>query len=193
MGCFPWKRWRVLNPPNRRGTGPYARWCGRGGIARCPPIPIEPPSDTDDTSAIISTVDFQDSRSLMAARLRVLRLPQFPRDRIGRHTCLLDCRSELFPRHAPFLGPIPDLMVLAHVHTSPVLRHGSSDRQPSSILLVGSQNLRRTIRFKQFCALTGTNAATEELNWPLTLPTLGYRSAGKPGPCDQSAYAVSLE
>jgi len=29
-----------LNPPNRRGTDPYARWCGRGGIARCPPIPI---------------------------------------------------------------------------------------------------------------------------------------------------------
>ena len=21
---------------------PYARWCGRGGIARCPPIPINP-------------------------------------------------------------------------------------------------------------------------------------------------------
>jgi hypothetical protein len=31
----------VLNPPNRRGTDPYARWCGRGGIARCPPIPID--------------------------------------------------------------------------------------------------------------------------------------------------------
>ena len=29
-----------LNQPNRRGTDPYARWCGRGGIARCPPIPI---------------------------------------------------------------------------------------------------------------------------------------------------------
>src|SRR6516162_2309471 len=28
-------------PPNRRGTDPYARWCGRGGIARCPPIPID--------------------------------------------------------------------------------------------------------------------------------------------------------
>ena len=25
---------------NRRGTDPYARWWGRGGIARCPPIPI---------------------------------------------------------------------------------------------------------------------------------------------------------
>jgi len=30
----------MLNPPNRRGTDPYARWCGRGGIARCPPIPM---------------------------------------------------------------------------------------------------------------------------------------------------------
>ncbi len=25
---------------NRRGTDPYARWCGRGETARCPPIPI---------------------------------------------------------------------------------------------------------------------------------------------------------
>jgi hypothetical protein len=29
-----------LNPVDRRGTDPYARWWGRGGIARCPPIPI---------------------------------------------------------------------------------------------------------------------------------------------------------
>ena len=27
---------------NRRGTDPYARWCGRGGAARLPPIPINP-------------------------------------------------------------------------------------------------------------------------------------------------------
>jgi hypothetical protein len=27
---------------NRRGTDPYARWCGRGGVARRPPIPINP-------------------------------------------------------------------------------------------------------------------------------------------------------
>jgi hypothetical protein len=38
---FPWKRWRVLNPPNRRDTDPYARWCGWGGIARWPPISID--------------------------------------------------------------------------------------------------------------------------------------------------------
>ena len=25
---------------NRRGTDPYARWCGRAGAARPPPIPI---------------------------------------------------------------------------------------------------------------------------------------------------------
>jgi hypothetical protein len=30
----------MLNPPNRHGTDPYAWWCGRGGIARGPPIPI---------------------------------------------------------------------------------------------------------------------------------------------------------
>ena len=29
-----------LTRPNRRGTDPYARWCGRGGAARLPPIPI---------------------------------------------------------------------------------------------------------------------------------------------------------
>src|SRR6478672_5571901 len=26
-----------LTQSNRRGTDPYARWCGRGGTARCPP------------------------------------------------------------------------------------------------------------------------------------------------------------
>jgi RNA-directed DNA polymerase len=42
FGLFsPWIRWRALNPPNRRGTDPYARWCGRGGAARRPPIPID--------------------------------------------------------------------------------------------------------------------------------------------------------
>src|SRR5262249_38893518 len=39
--CRQWRNWRVLNPPNRRGTDPCAGWCGRGGIARCPPIPID--------------------------------------------------------------------------------------------------------------------------------------------------------
>src|SRR5271165_3413747 len=29
-----------LTRSNRRGTDPYARWCGRGGAARRPPIPI---------------------------------------------------------------------------------------------------------------------------------------------------------
>src|SRR6202011_4464392 len=29
-----------LTQSNRRGTDPYARWWGRGGTARCPPIPI---------------------------------------------------------------------------------------------------------------------------------------------------------
>src|SRR5216683_604069 len=34
--CF----YSSLTRSNRRGTDPYARWCGRGGAARCPPIPI---------------------------------------------------------------------------------------------------------------------------------------------------------
>src|SRR5271167_1138267 len=29
-----------ITQSNRRGTDPYARWCGRGGVARHPPIPI---------------------------------------------------------------------------------------------------------------------------------------------------------
>src|SRR6266403_6270728 len=33
-----------LTQSNRRGTDPYARWWGRCGIARCPPIPILDPS-----------------------------------------------------------------------------------------------------------------------------------------------------
>ena len=32
-----------LTPSNRRVRDPYARWCGRGGTARCPPIPINAP------------------------------------------------------------------------------------------------------------------------------------------------------
>src|SRR6266436_6594044 len=31
-----------LTQSNRRGTDPYARWCGRGGVVRHPPIPINP-------------------------------------------------------------------------------------------------------------------------------------------------------
>src|SRR5271167_311733 len=41
MDCSPWRPWWALNPPNRRGTDPYARWCGRGGVVRRPPIPID--------------------------------------------------------------------------------------------------------------------------------------------------------
>src|SRR6266702_5925315 len=29
-----------LNPANRRIRDPYVRWCGRGGVARLPPIPF---------------------------------------------------------------------------------------------------------------------------------------------------------
>src|SRR5258707_9989586 len=35
-----------LTRSNRRGTDPYARWWGRGGTARCPPIPIHAPFET---------------------------------------------------------------------------------------------------------------------------------------------------
>ena len=31
-------------------TDPYARWCGRGGAARLPPIPIKPPTGSQSTA-----------------------------------------------------------------------------------------------------------------------------------------------
>jgi hypothetical protein len=34
--CFPRKSWRLLNRRTAVMRTPYARWCGRGGIARCP-------------------------------------------------------------------------------------------------------------------------------------------------------------
>lgn len=34
-------RRRRLDQPNRRVREPYARWCGRAGAARLPPIPID--------------------------------------------------------------------------------------------------------------------------------------------------------
>src|SRR5437016_1656886 len=43
-----------LTRSNRRGTDPYARWWGRGGTARCPPIPIIDPLPT--LPAIMLTV-----------------------------------------------------------------------------------------------------------------------------------------
>ena len=30
----------ITQASNRRGTDPYARWCGRAGAARPPPIPM---------------------------------------------------------------------------------------------------------------------------------------------------------
>ena len=34
----------MLNPVEPPCTDPYARWCGRGGAARRPPIPIVDPN-----------------------------------------------------------------------------------------------------------------------------------------------------
>src|SRR5882724_10177824 len=38
---------QLLEPPY---TDPYARWCGRGGAARLPPIPIIDPHQTSEES-----------------------------------------------------------------------------------------------------------------------------------------------
>ena len=41
-----------LTPSNRRVRDPYARWCGRGGTARCPPIPIYDPNRSFTSRAL---------------------------------------------------------------------------------------------------------------------------------------------
>jgi len=41
----------LLIRSNRRGTDPYARWCGRGGAVRRPPISIIPGCITFDSTA----------------------------------------------------------------------------------------------------------------------------------------------
>ena len=49
-----------LTRSNRRGTDPYARWCGRGGVARRPPIPINGTKRTfakTSTSASVLTLN----------------------------------------------------------------------------------------------------------------------------------------
>src|SRR5690242_17322681 len=38
--CLPSQPVAPHNPPNRRIRDPYVRWCGRGGVARLPPIPM---------------------------------------------------------------------------------------------------------------------------------------------------------
>ena len=38
--CGPLNLKPKFNQPNRRGTDPYARWCGRRETVRSPPIPI---------------------------------------------------------------------------------------------------------------------------------------------------------
>ena len=60
------------NQPNRRGTDPYARWCGRRGAARLLPIPISPGSrsapggsSAQDTPTPAGSQQFARSTSLM--------------------------------------------------------------------------------------------------------------------------------
>jgi hypothetical protein len=47
-----------LTQSNHRGTDPYARWCGRGGVARRPSIPISRPkhivANREVNSALLS-------------------------------------------------------------------------------------------------------------------------------------------
>src|SRR6266403_3218450 len=45
-----------LTQSNRRGTDPYARWWGRGGTARCPPIPISRISPSNQPPASINRI-----------------------------------------------------------------------------------------------------------------------------------------
>ena len=62
---------------------PYARWCGRGGAARCPPIPITDPEPTFVSSpadrwvyrgAVVRTTRISSSRQLIEQRLRFFQI-----------------------------------------------------------------------------------------------------------------------
>src|SRR5512135_2322642 len=50
-----------LTRSNRRGTDPYARWCGRGGAARLPPIPIRTRVLTEGVTPSLH-IDYKHSR-----------------------------------------------------------------------------------------------------------------------------------
>ena len=52
---FPvWSRNDTLDCPNRRVRDPYARWCGRRGAARRPPIPI--PKISGESSSLVHSL-----------------------------------------------------------------------------------------------------------------------------------------
>jgi hypothetical protein len=60
-----------LNRSNRRGTDPYARWCGRGDAVRRPPIPIigafASPRNIPARSADATIADLRTGRSALSA------------------------------------------------------------------------------------------------------------------------------
>ncbi len=73
---------------------------------------------------------------------------QFTRDRIRGHADLVDCRSELFLRHAPFLGPELRSCAPRFFRLSAMINSPDQCRE----------NVRRTIRFKQFRVLVDGRA-----------------------------------
>ena len=56
---------RKFNQPNRRGTDPYARWCGRRETVKSPPIPI---GSVFDLKAIRQLCDSLDATSVATNR-----------------------------------------------------------------------------------------------------------------------------
>ena len=56
-----------LTRSNRRGTDPYARWCGRGDAARRPPIPISGALPSIPDGPAMSLVGSHCRRSALAA------------------------------------------------------------------------------------------------------------------------------
>jgi hypothetical protein len=62
-----------LTRSNRRGTDPYARWWGRGGIARCPPIPIIDPNRAFMTAPVEGRVGREAAVRAGPPRLRARR------------------------------------------------------------------------------------------------------------------------
>ena len=73
-----------LTRSNRRGTDPYARWCGRGGAARHPPIPIRTPFvNVLPSRAAMDSIVWRESDVISASHRWASRNPSIIRARIG--------------------------------------------------------------------------------------------------------------
>lgn len=85
LSVFPASMWLPeLDPVEPPCTDPYARWCGRGGVARCPPIPINHQDVQIGAESIQSVC--QPLQSAIASRAPANHNRLSPKEDPGRHT-----------------------------------------------------------------------------------------------------------